>query len=112
MKISDITAQGSNSSTINTLIQQSQPSTFRRVLGGVVGGAANIVAPGLGSLLGGSIAGIGTNTTGIQGALSSDSTFFLQLQEQMEAEQRAFESASNVLKSRHDAAMSAIQNIR
>ena len=112
MKISDLTTQGADSSTINQLIQQTQPSTFRRILGGVVGGAANIVAPGLGSLVGGAISGIGTNTTGIQGALSGDSLFFLQLQQQMEAEQRAFESASNVLKSRHDAAMAAIQNIR
>jgi len=116
MKISDLTTQGSDSFTINSLIQQTQPSTFRRVLGGVVGGAANMVAPGLGSLVGGAISGSGSsllgNSTGIQGALNSDSMFYLQLQEQMEAEQRAFESASNVLKSRHDAAMSAIQNIR
>jgi len=116
MQISDLTAQGSNSFSINQLLQQTQPSTFRRVLGGVVGGAANMFAPGLGSLIGGVIGGGGAgglgNTTGIQGALGGDSTFFLQLQQQMEAESRAFQAASNVLKSRHDAAMSAIQNIR
>src|SRR5262245_16173519 len=117
MKISDLTTQGSNSFGINSLIQQTQPSTFRRILGGVVGGAANMVAPGLGSLVGGAIGGtggglFGGGSTGIGGALSTDPMFFLQLQQQMEQEQRTFEAASNVLKSRHDAAMAAVQNIR
>jgi len=117
MKISDLTAQGSNSFNINNLIQQTQPSTFRRVLGGVVGGAANMFAPGLGGLLGGAISGGGGgplglgSPTGISGAISGDSLFFLQLQEQMEQESRTFNAASGVLKNRHDAAMAAIQNI-
>ena len=97
--------------SINSLIQQTQPSAFRRILGGVVGGVGNIFAPGLGSALGGAIAG-SAGGTGIAGAMSSDSTYYLQLQQQMEAESRAFEAASNVLKSRHDAAMASIQNIR
>lgn len=98
--------------SINSLIQQTQPSAFRRVLGGVVGGVGNMVAPGLGSVLGNAISGGSGSSTGISGAMSSDSTYYLQLQQQMENEERAFEAASNVLKSRHDAAMSAIQNIR
>jgi hypothetical protein len=103
------TSAGSPEYSINSLIQQTQPSAFRRVLGGVVGGVGNLFAPGLGSMLGGAIAG---NATGVTGAMSSDSTYYLQLQQQMEAESRAFQAASNVLKSRHDAAMASIQNIR
>src|SRR5690348_440465 len=104
MKISDITQQGTQSLNINQILQQSQPSTFRRVLGGVVGSAANVVAPGLGGVLGGAISGgVLGNTTGIQGALSSDSIFFLQLQAQLEQESRIFNSVSAVLETKHKA---------
>jgi hypothetical protein len=37
---------------------------------------------------------------------------FLQLQKEMNLEQRAFETASSVLKARHDASMAAIRNIQ
>jgi hypothetical protein len=114
MKISDLTQQGATSVDINSLLQQSQPSTFRRVLGGVVGGATNLVAPGLGNVLGGAISGSSAlgNTTGIQGALSSDSVFFLQLQAQLEQESRLFNSVSAVLETRHKADEGAINAIR
>jgi hypothetical protein len=36
---------------------------------------------------------------------------FLQLQRQMNMEQQAFETASAVMKARHDASMAAIRNI-
>lgn len=85
-----------------------QPSRFRGILGGVVGGAANIFAPGLGTAIGGLIGGGSLNSTGLLG----DSTQFLELQRQMQMESRAFETASAVLKSRHDSAMSAIRNIK
>ncbi|MCD6499435.1 MAG: hypothetical protein J7M25_14175 [Deltaproteobacteria bacterium] len=38
--------------------------------------------------------------------------FFLELQQKMQAENRRFTTVSNVLKSRHDTARSAINNIR
>jgi len=85
-----------------------QPSRFRGILGGIVGGAGNIVAPGLGSAIGGLISGGGLNSTGLLG----DATQFLELQRQIQAESRAFETASAVLKSRHDSSMSAIRNIK
>ena len=37
---------------------------------------------------------------------------YLQLQSQMQKENQQFETVSNVLKSKHDAAMAAINNIR
>jgi hypothetical protein len=98
--------------SIDQILQSTQPTTqpsgFRRVLGAVVGGVGNIFAPGIGGLIGSAISGAGgINQTGLMGS----STQFLQLQQQMNMEQEAFETASSVMKSRHDASMSAIRNI-
>jgi outer membrane lipoprotein SlyB len=85
-----------------------QPSGFRRVLGAVVGGVGNMFAPGIGGLIGSAIAGnSGINASGLMGQTMQ----YLQLQQQMNAEQEAFETASAVVKARHDASMSAIRNI-
>jgi predicted lipid-binding transport protein (Tim44 family) len=87
---------------------QPQPSGFRRVLGGIVGGVGNMFMPGIGGLIGGAISGTsGINQTGLLG----DSMKFLQLQQQMSVEQEAFQAVSAVVKSRHDSAMDAIRNI-
>lgn len=84
------------------------PSAFRRVLGGVVGTVGNMFAPGLGGLIGNAISG----STGLgSSGLLNDSMQYLQLQKQMNQEQQAFETASSVLKARHDASMAAIRNI-
>ena len=87
---------------------QKQPGGFRRILGSVVGGVGNIFAPGLGGMIGSAIAGnSGINSTGMMG----DVMGYLQLQQQMAMEQQAVETASSVVKARHDAAMSCIRNI-
>jgi hypothetical protein len=86
-----------------------KPGAFRRVLGSVVGTVGNVLTPGLGGVIGSAIGGnLGGTDTGLMG----DSMQFLQLQQQMNQEQRAFETASSVLKARHDAAMAAIRNIQ
>ena len=77
-------------------------------LGGVVGGVGNIFAPGLGGIIGSAISG--SSGFGSSG-LMNDSMQYLQLQKQMNQEQQAFETASSVLKARHDASMAAIRNI-
>ena len=83
---------------------------FRRILGGVAGGALNMVAPGMGSLIGNAIAGgvPGISSNGLLG----DAAQYLQLQQQIDAQTQAFETASNVLKCRHDAMMACIRNIQ
>jgi len=88
--------------------QQSQPSGFKRVLGGLLGGVANVFAPGIGGLLGGGLLGGALGGTGLTG---SNPAQFLQLQQQMNMQQEAWETASAVMKCRHDAAMDAIRNI-
>jgi hypothetical protein len=105
--------------------QPKQPGAFRRILGSVVGGVGNLVAPGVGGLIGGVISGgsIGGSIGGIlgggglSGALSvgsglmGDTEQFLQLQQTMAQQQELFETASAIVKSRHDAAMASIRNI-
>jgi hypothetical protein len=88
----------------------SGPSGFRKVLGGLVGAAANVFAPGLGSVIGNVIGGGSGGGVGGFGGNQMSPTAMLQVQQQMAFEQEAFTLASNVLKDRHDAAMSAIQN--
>jgi hypothetical protein len=101
--------------------QPKQPGAFRRILGSVVGGVGNLVAPGVGGLIGGVISGgsIGgiLGGGGLSGALSvgsglmGDTEQFLQLQQTMAQQQELFETASAIVKSRHDAAMASIRNI-
>jgi hypothetical protein len=98
--------------SIDQILQATQPAKqpggFRRVLGAVVGGVGNVVAPGIGGLIGSAISGTGgINQSGLMG----DTMQFLQLQRQMNMEQQAFETASAVMKARHDASMAAIRNI-
>ncbi len=82
---------------------------FRKVLGGVVGGVTNLVAPGVG----GAVQNLITGGSGLNSSnLLGESTQFLELQREIQAESRAFEAASAVLKAKHDASMSAIRNIR
>lgn len=89
---------------------QAQPSGFRRVLGGIVGGVGNMFLPGIGGMIGGAISGASGLGSGQAGLLGS-SVQFLQLQQEMSVEQEAFQAVSAVVKSRHDSCMDAIRNI-
>src|SRR5687767_7218092 len=80
---------------------------FRQILGGIAGGAANIVLPGVGGAIESAISG---GLGGVAGNLLGESRQFLELQRQIQAEARAFEAASAVLKAKHDASMAAIRN--
>lgn len=97
--------------TLDQILKNAQgpkpPSAFRRFVGAAVGIAGNIVAPGAGGVLGNLIGGLG----GINTA-STDPTQFLRLQQQLQAQSEAFQAASNVLKSKHDSAMTAIGNLK
>jgi len=83
---------------------------FRKVLGGLVGAAANVFAPGLGSVIGNVIGGSGGSGLGGLGAGQLNPMQLIQMQQQMAMEQEVFTEASTILKDRHDAAMTAIQN--
>jgi uncharacterized protein YcfJ len=108
MNLNALNTASSPNYSIDQILQTtqgpSQPGAFRRILGGVVGGVGNMFAPGLGSMIGNAISG------GV-GGLVGNTMQYLQLQQKMNAESEAFETASAVMKSRHDASMAAIRNI-
>jgi hypothetical protein len=59
--------------------------------------------------------GVANEGAGVEGALAQSQEFnlyYLQLQEQLAAENRAYSAMSNVLKARHDTVKNAIGNIR
>jgi hypothetical protein len=87
------------------------------------GGAAGVGAPRVPATsgtaespaVGGTTAGSGPEGSSVEGALAQSQEFnlyYLQLQEQLSAENRAFSAMSNVLKTRHDTVKNAIGNIR
>jgi hypothetical protein len=62
-----------------------------------------------------SVAGGTSETSSVEGALAQSQQFnlyYLQLQEQLSAENRTYSAMSNVLKARHDTVKNAIGNIR
>jgi hypothetical protein len=76
--------------------------------GGVSGTAENPVASGTGGAP-------GTESGSVESALAQSQEFnlyYLQLQEQLAAENRQYSAMSNVLKARHDTVKNAIDNIR
>jgi hypothetical protein len=120
MAIASPNAASSTPYSIDDILRFTQPSKgsgFKRVLGtiaggagSVLGGAANLLVPGLGSLFGGKL------SSGLLGAampgLGSETTQFLELQRQMQLETRTFETITTMLKVRHDSEMSAIRNMK
>lgn len=86
-----------------TASQSSGTGTFRRVLGGVLGGVGNLFLPGIGGLLGSALSGSGT---------SLNAGAFLAIQEQIQAEARAVELQSTIMKVKHDMCMSCIRNMK
>jgi len=110
MSVRNVTTSLTPNYSLDQILQPTTSSPgggFRRVLGAVAGGVTNLIAPGAGGIISNIVGGAG----GLSG-LTGETTQFLQLQRQMQMESRAFETASAVLKSRHDASMSAIRNIR
>jgi len=105
---SAVTNPVANSGDVPTVDNSQQPPTtgttskFGQVLGKFATTAANIAAPGLGGLLGGRFSA---------GLLGNDPMAYLELQQQMLSESRAFETVSNVQKAKHDSAMAAIRNV-
>jgi hypothetical protein len=86
------------------------PGGIRGVFGSILGGLGNLAFPGLGTVIGGAIGGAGLGAA--MPTLGSETTQYLMLQRQMEQESLAFETASTVMKVRHDAAIHAVENMK
>ena len=98
---------------VDDILNQAQPSKsggFKGVLSSIGKGAANLVLPGLGGVLGGGISSrlLGAAMPG----LGTDATQYLAMQNQIQQQQIAFEMVSTVLKIRADSSMSAIRNMQ
>ncbi|MDH3494226.1 MAG: hypothetical protein OEM82_11800 [Acidobacteriota bacterium] len=128
-------------STINQKAQK--PNKFLNILGGLAGGALNMVAPGIGSLIGGAIGGSGS-AFGSYGSLIDQQRQFekmqrynqvsnmmqqqqnqammdqqrkqsyklIEMQNRVSMQAQEFSTVSNLLKSRHDSEMNAVNNIK
>lgn len=134
--------------TINTdpqLPQATQepkkPNKFLSVLGGVAGGALNLVAPGIGSIVGRAIGGSGGGSYGslidqerqfnemqrysqaanamqqnhqneMMNQQQRQSMQMLGMQNRVSMQSQEFATVSNLMKTRHDSEMTAVNNIK
>lgn len=92
-------------------------SGFGKVFGGILGGALNVVAPGLGSIVGGALNGgnSGASAYDMQQMMNSQmrqSMQLLSVQNRVQSQSQEFTTMSNLLKSKHDSEMSAVNNFK
>ena len=78
-------------------------SKFKSVLGGIASAAGSVI-PGAG-IIGGLLGGVG-------GSGGNQQWQLLQQQQQMQQETQMFTMMTNIAKARHDAAMSAVRNMK
>ncbi len=91
-----------------------KPNAFGRIFGGILGGAASILMPGVGGLIGSALGG-GNNMADMQGMLNQQmqqSMQLLSVQNRVQSQTQEFSTMSNLLKSKHDSEMSAVNNFK
>lgn len=91
----------------------SRRSTFGTILRAAAG-VASVALPGIGPAVGAIAGAIDRNRRESFERFdgTSDTLRYLELQRAIEQETRAFETASNVMKARHDATMNSIRNLK
>jgi hypothetical protein len=93
-----------------------EPGKFSRIFGGIAAGALNLVAPGMGSIIGGFInRGGSVDTSNMHAMLQQQQMMSMQLlavQNRVQTQGQEFSTISNLLKARHDGEMSAIHNFK
>jgi hypothetical protein len=97
--------------------QPKQPGKFSKIFGGIAAGALNLVAPGMGSVIGGFINRGGSNldTTNMNEMLRQQQMMSFQMlaiQNRVQTQTQEFTTVSNLLKARHDGEMSAVHNFK
>jgi hypothetical protein len=96
--------------------QPKEPGKFGKILGSVLGGAMNVIAPGAGSLLGGLVRGGGLNYAADMETMLQQSarqqTQLLGVQMRVSDQTQQFTAVSNLLKAKHDGEMSAVNNFK
>jgi hypothetical protein len=92
-----------------------KPSKFGQIMGSLLGGALNVIAPGAGSLIGGLINGGGSDFGSMNEMLersAQQQMQMLMIQERVQTQTQEFTTISNLLKARHDGEMAAVHNFK
>jgi len=96
--------------------QPKEPGKFGQVLGTVLGGAMNVIAPGAGSLIGGLVRGGGLSYAADIESLMAQSarqqTQLIGVQMRVSEQTQQFATVSNLLKAKHDGDMTAVNNFK
>jgi hypothetical protein len=95
--------------------QPKQPGRFSKIFGGIAAGALNIVAPGMGSVIGGFINRGGVDVSNMNEMLRQQQMMSMQMlaiQNRVQTQTQEFTTVSNLLKARHDGEMSAVHNFK
>lgn len=99
---------------IDTTPQIKQPSRFGSVLKSIAGVATSFI-PGVGGMLSGAISGGGPDFGSMQTMIQQQQKQAVQMlgiQNQVTTQSQNFTTVSNLLKARHDAEMSAVNNFK
>lgn len=91
-----------------------KPNAFGRIFGGILGGAASIMLPGVGGILG-NVLGGGNNMGDMQAMMNQQmqqSMQLLSVQNRVQSQTQEFSTMSNLLKAKHDSEMSAVNNFK
>jgi hypothetical protein len=97
---------------------QRGPGKFARIFGGILGGALNLVAPGMGGIVGSFIGGGGaggTDFASMQAMMQQqqqDSMRMIHFQNQVQRQTQEFTTVTNLLKVKHDGDMAAVNNLK
>lgn len=92
-----------------------KPSKFGQIIGSLLGGALNVIAPGAGSLIGGLIKGGGNDFGSMNEMLersAQQQMQMLMIQDRVQTQTQEFTTISNLLKARHDGEMAAVHNFK
>lgn len=89
-------------------------NAFGRIFGGILGGAASVMMPGVGGILSGVLGG-GNNMADMQTMMNNQmqqSMQLLSVQNRVQSQSQEFSTMSNLLKAKHDSEMSAVSNFK
>lgn len=94
-----------------------EPGKFSRILGGLLGGTLNVVAPGVGAIIGGLARGGGNppwlfDAQVMLANMYQQQLQLLSIQRQAHSQSEQFQLLSNLMKAKHDGEMAAIQNLK
>ena len=93
-----------------------EPGKFGKILGSVLGGAMNVIAPGAGSLIGGLVRGGGLAGAADMEVMLARSarqqTQLIGVQMRVNEQTQQFTAVSNMLKAKHDGEMTAVSNFK